>query len=133
MKKVTKVETDDPEKARFTVTVTGPVEKIATIKPSSVYLEGLPGNTLETTIKITPMEKYKFSILGVEQKVNTNIKASIIAPKKDEKSWKVKVKAISDKPGEVYDLLTFKTDSKYMPSLYIKVYAQFIEKQKTGS
>ncbi len=127
------IKTDDPEKAGFTVTVTGPVEKIATIEPRSVYLEGLPGNTLETIIKITPVEKYKFSILGVEQKVNTNIKASLIAPKKDEKSWLVKVKALSDKPGQVYDLLTFKTDSKYRPSLHIRVYAKFIEKQKTGS
>ncbi len=133
MKKVTMVKTDDPKKARFTVVVKGSVEKIAIIEPRSVYLEGLPGNTLETIIKITPVEKYKFSILGVEQKVNTNIQASLIAPGKDEKSWQVLIKASSDKPGQVYDLLTFKTDSKYRPLLSIRVYAQFVEKKKTGS
>ncbi len=133
MKKVTKVKTDDPARAVFTVTVTGPVEKIAKIEPTSVFLEGLPGNTLETIIKITPAKKYKFSILGVDQKVNTNIQTSLIAPKEDGKPWQVKVKASSDKPGQVYDLLTFKTDLKYKPLLSIRVYANFIEKKKTGS
>ncbi len=135
MKKVTMVHTDDPEKRKFTLTVTGLVEKVVTIEPRSVYLQGNPGDTLKTTIKITPSEKYQFSILGLEQKNSAQIKAKLIAPKGNEKSWQVKVETVSDKaePGQLYDTLTLKTDSKYRPSLFIRVYAIFVGKQKAGS
>lgn len=133
MKKVTLIRTDDPEKPKFTVTVTGPVDKVVTIKPKSVYLQGNQGDTLETMIEITPSQKYQFSILGLKQKKNTDIKASLIAPEGDEKSWQIRVKAESDKAGQIYDLLTLKTDSKYRPSLTIRVYAKFAEKKESGS
>jgi len=133
MKKVTLVQTDDPEKPKFKVTVTGKVDQVVTIKPKSVYLQGNQGDTLETMIEITPSQKYQFSILGLEQKKNTDIKASLIAPEGDEKSWQIRVKAESDKAGQIYDLLTLKTDSKYRPSLAIRVYAQFAEKKEPGS
>ena len=118
---------------KLNLTITGAVEKIATIAPRSVYLEGKPGDRLGTMVKITPSEKYKFSIIGLEQKVNKNIKATLLAPGKDDDSWQVMVKATSDKPARVFDTLTLKTDSKYMPSIIIRAYAIFIEKQNTGS
>ena len=133
MKKATLIRTDDPEKSRFKVTVTGKVDRVVTIKPRSVYLQGNQGDTLETMIEITPSPKYQFSILGLEQKTNTNIKASLIAPEGEEKSWRIKIKAESDKAGQIYDLLTLKTDSKYRPSLAIRVYAKFIEKKESDS
>ena len=72
MKKATLIRTDDPEKSRFKVTVTGKVDRVVTIKPRSVYLEGNQGDTLETMIEITPSPKYQFSILGLQQKSNSN-------------------------------------------------------------
>ena len=133
MKKVTRVQTDDPEKSRFTVTVTGKVDQVVTINPKRVYLQGNLGDTLETMVEITPSQKYQFSILGLEQKNNTNIKALLIAPEGDKKSWWIRVKAESDKAGQLSDLLTLKTDSKYRPSIAIRVYAKFIAKKESGS
>ncbi len=133
MKKTTLVKTDDPEKSKFRVTVTGKVDQVVTINPKRVNLKGNQGDTLETMVEITPFPKYQFSILGLEQKINTNIKASLIAPEGDKKSWRIRVKAESDKVGQLYDLLTLKTDSKYIPSLTIKVHARFIAKKESGS
>ncbi|MCD4721852.1 MAG: hypothetical protein K8S13_18635 [Desulfobacula sp.] len=133
MKKVILVKTDDPKKRKFNLVVTGPVEKIVDIKPASVYLDGNPGDTLESVVTITPSEKYKFSILGMEQKINTKIKAQLIEPKGDEKSWQIKIKSISDKANDFYDVLTLKTDSRYKPTLTIRVYAIFFKKQELKS
>ncbi|MDA3918622.1 MAG: hypothetical protein PF690_16860 [Deltaproteobacteria bacterium] len=133
MKKTTLVRTDDPEKPKFTLTVTGEVDRVVTIKPKSVYLQGSQGDTLETTVDITPSQKYQFAILGLEQRVNKNIKASLVAPQGSEKSWQIKVKAESENTGQVYDLLTLKTDSKYLPSFSIRVYAKFSAKKESGS
>ena len=128
MKKVTLVKTDDPAKPSFSVTITGPVDKIITIDPRSVFLEGKPGDNLESVIKITPIEKYRCSIIGLEQKKNSEIKATLIAPEGDSKFWQIKVKATSSKAGQFYDQLILKTDSKYMPSISIRAYAIFSDK-----
>lgn len=130
MKKVILVKTDHPEKRKFNLVVTGPVEKIVNIQPASVYLNGNLGDTLESIVTITPVEKYKFSILEVEQKMNREIKAQLIKPEGDEKSWQIKIKSTSDKTGSFYDVLTLKTDSQYRPTFGIRVYAAFSKKQE---
>lgn len=133
MKKVIQVKTDDPAKKKFSLVVTGLVEKIVDINPASVYLDGNPGETLEAVVTITPSEKYPFSILQMEQKNNNRIKATLIAPTGDMKSWKISINSRSEKAEDLYDVLTLKTDSQYEPTLTIRVYAIFLEKKKTAS
>lgn len=133
MKKTILVKTDDPEKKKFNLIVTGPVEKVVDINPRSVYLNGNPGDTLEAVVNITPSEKYQFSILGMEQKIRTGIKARLIEPKGDKKSWQIKIKSTSDTAGNLYDVLTLKTDSQYKPRLTIRVYAVFQKQQQPSS
>ncbi len=131
MKKVTVVKTNAPDKKKFNLTVTGPVEQVVNINPASVYMDGNPGDTLESVVKITPADKYKFSILGIEQRVDSKIYAELIEPDENEKSWQVKVKSTSKKADDLYDVLTLTTDSKYKPTITIRVYAIFIEKKKS--
>ena len=133
MKKVILVKTDDPERKKFNLIVAGPVEMVAEVNPSSVYLNGNPGDILESVVTITPSEKYKFSILGMEQKINTSIKATLVEPIGDKKSWQIKIKSTSDKADDLYDVVTLKTDSKYKPTLTIRIYAIFLEKSESKS
>ncbi len=128
MKKVILVKTDDPDKTNISLVVTGPVEKIVDIQPESVYLNGNPGETLEAVVTITPSEKYPFKILGMEQKGNARTQSMLMESKDDKKSWRVNVKATSDKVQTLYDVLTLKTDSQYKKILTIRVYAVFVEK-----
>jgi len=128
MKKVILVKTDDPDKTNISLVVTGPVEKIVDIQPESVYLNGNPGDTLEAVVTITPSEKYPFKILGMEQKGNARTQSMLMESKDDKKSWRVSVKATSDKVQTLYDVLTLKTDSQYKKILTIRVYAVFVEK-----
>jgi len=128
MKKVILVKTDDPGKRKFNLVVTGPVERVVEINPLSPNLNGNPGDTLESIVTITPSEKYKFSILGMEQKFNKKIKAELIEPKPGEKFWQVKIKTTSDKADNFYEVLVLKTDSQYRPTLTVRVYANFYKK-----
>ncbi len=133
MRKNILVKTNDPDKKKFNLTVTGPVEKVVDISPRSVYLNGNPGDTLDAVVNITPAEKYPFSILEMKQKINTRIKAQLIELNGDKKSWQVKIKSTSDTAGDLYDVLTLKTDSPYKPNLTIRVYAIFIKKKEPRS
>ncbi|CCK81519.1 uncharacterized protein TOL2_C33620 [Desulfobacula toluolica Tol2] len=155
MKKNIIVKTDDPEKKKFNLVVTGPVEKVVDINPRSVYMNGNSGDTLETVVNITPSEKYHFSILGMEQKIRNGIQARLIEPKsssilssiwhsfliktrliepkEDKKLWQIKIKSTSDTAANLYEILTLKTDSQYKPMLTIRINAVFHEKQKPSS
>lgn len=130
MTKTTLVRTDDPGNKVFNLVVTGLVEKIADISPESVYLTGNPGDTLASVVTITPAEKYKFSILGMEQNKDSKIQAELVKPSQDKSSWQIKINSTSDKANDFYDVLVLKTDSQYSPTLTIRVYATFIQKQE---
>lgn len=119
------VKTDDPEKKKFNLVVTGMVEKVVTINPSAVYLDGNPGDILESTITITPSKKYMFIILGLEQNPESGVMATLVPPTKEGESWQVMVKVNSDKPGNFFDNLILKTNSSHTPELKIRVSALF--------
>ena len=42
--------------------------------------DGFPGDVLQTTVKITPSEKYGFTTLSLETKNNSGISANLIKP-----------------------------------------------------
>ncbi len=103
------------------------------ITPSIVSMSGAPGEILESVVSITPSDKYRFSILGLEQKFNTQIKAKLIKPVNKNLPWQVKVTSTSQKADDLYEIITLKTDSKYKPTLKIRVYAIYLEDEKTKS
>lgn len=113
------------------------------ITPRTVSLSGAPGDVLEAVVTITPMDKYKFSILGLDQKFNTQIKATLVTPDmvtpdmvkpgKENLAWQVKITSTSEKADDLYDIITLKTDSKYKPKLTIRVYAIYLEDEKSKS
>ncbi len=134
MSKSIKVATDDPANAKFTLVFKGQVDSVVKIRPATVKLNGKPGEELEKVVTITPSEKYHFSVTGIEQKFKQNITARLISPDSEDKPWQVMVKANSDKADDLYEVITVKTDSKYKPSLKIRVYAIFAKTNlKTGS
>jgi hypothetical protein len=118
------------------------VDAVAKITPRTVSLSGTPGDVLEAMVTITPIDKYKFSILGLDQKFNTQIKATLVKPDmvkpdmvkpgKKNSAWQVKITSTSQKADDFYDIITLKTDSKYKPKITIRVYAiYFAEKTKS--
>lgn len=113
--------------------MTGKVENVVEITPRTVSLSGAPGEVLEAIVTITPKDKYKFTILGLEQKFNTQIKAQLVKPVQGDLAWQVKITTTSQKADDLYDIITLKTDSKYKPTLKIRVYAIYLKKDKTKS
>jgi len=133
--------------------VTGTVDAVAEITPRTVSLSGAPGDVLEAVVTITPQDKYTFSILGMDQKFGTQITATLVRPDmvkpdmvnqdmvnqdmvtpgKENRAWQVKITSTSQKADDFYDIITLKTDSKYKPTLTIRVYAIYLEAEKNKS
>ena len=126
MKKTILVKTDDPNKKKFNLMVKGEVEKVVDIQPTGVFLDGRPGDTLESVITITPSAKYMFRITEMQQNPESGVLAALVPPEKENDPWKVTVKIHSDETGRFFDRLILKTDSPYEPTLKIVVSALFI-------
>jgi len=131
MRKMTLVKPNDPQKPYFRLFMKGEVQNIADISSRVLLLEGTAGDKLETVLKITPFEEYKFSILGIKKKADAKFKAVLTPPDGDGKTWLIKVTAESLKKGRWDDILTIRTDSKYMPEMKIKVEMRISEKKKS--
>ncbi len=127
MKKTIVVRTNDPDKKKFNLVVTGPVEQVAKIEPPSVNLYGKPGEKLEKIVTITPSSKYNFSILEMEQRKGSGITTQLIKPTAKDQPWQVKITCTSPTVTNLYDYITLKTDSEYLPNLKIRVSVMFVE------
>ena len=121
------VKTDDPANKNFYLTVTGQVAEIARVEPGTLSLSGKPGETLQGVVSVTPAEGYPFSVLSLSQKFKGGITAELIKPEKATAAWQVKVSAFSEKPDDLYDIITLKTDSPYKPEVQIRVYAIYFD------
>ena len=131
MTKTILVKTDDPGQRTLNLVVTGQVDRIAEIRPPSVYLNGKAGESLEAVVTITPSEKYAFTLLGLEKQNKSRIEATLVQPEKGGKTWQIKIKCRSDKAEDLYDELVLKTDSPYAPTISIRVSAVFLDEKKT--
>lgn len=119
------IKTNAPDKKKFNVVVTGKIEAVATVRPPAVYLNGKPGDVLESVITIMPSEKYKFSILDVNHRKGSGLDTTLVKPENATDPWKIMVKASLDKAGNVFDNLMIKTDSPHRPMIKIRVSALF--------
>ncbi len=127
------VKTDDPDKEKFYLTVTGQVERVVTVSPAAVYLNGNAGGVLKQTIEITPSPKYNFSILGLEHNTDSGVFAVIVAPVKKDDPWRINVEIVSETQENVFDILVVKTDSIHRPEIRIRVSALFTKNELSGS
>lgn len=130
MKKTVKVRTNDPERRKLDLVVKGPVERVVKVSPASVHLYGKPGQTLETTVTVTPSERYAFSILKLVHLEGSGIRAELIKPSKKNRSWQVRISGSAPQAIKLHDYVTLKTDSKYKPEIHIRVFFMFTDPEK---
>jgi hypothetical protein len=123
MKKTAGVYTNDKNRPRQDLVISGPVEKFATIRPQHVSLRGFAGDSIKGKVTIIPEKKYPFKILDVRAKDGKNINFQLHEVKKPNgQAYELKVENLREKTGRYYDTIILKTDSKVRPELKVRVY-----------
>ncbi len=131
MRKTIQVRTDDPKNPKFNLIITGKVKKIIDISPSTVSLNGRPGDVLKADVTIRPLEGNTLKLTGIETRFKKGVTAQLIAPEKDGDAWIVSISSRSEKPTDFYEVITVKTDNPRKPKLTIRVFATFLEPRKS--
>ena len=123
MKKTASVYTNDKNRPRTDLVITGKVERFATIKPKHVNLRGYVGDALVTKLSITPETKYPFKITNVRAKDGKNIKIQLKeVTDAGNGTYELEVENLKQETGRYVDTIFLDTDSKIRPQLSIRVY-----------
>jgi len=128
LKKNIAVYTNDPNRSKIYLSISGMVEKFVTISPRRITLRGLEGQTINAAVSITPEIKYPFKITGARTRNGQNIRYRVIE-REGGKSYLLTVANLRSKRGNYHDIIFLKTDSKIRPEIKVYVYGNIKAKK----
>ena len=118
------VHTNETTNPSITLTVTGMVEKFATITPRYLKLTGKEGAKIEVTATIVPTEKYPFRIVGTRARNGQYINYRIDEMTSPQgKGYVLTVANKKKTKGRYSDQIFLKTDNTNQPEIKISLYA----------
>lgn len=123
MKKTAGVYTNDKNRPRLDLVITGQVENFVTINPRHINLRGFAGDTIKTKVTLIPEKKYPFKILNVRAKNGNYINFRLEEIKQSANTaYEIRVENLKQDTGRYYDTIIVETDSKIRPQLDVRVY-----------
>ena len=123
MKKTASIYTNDKNRPRMDLVISGQVDKFVTIQPKHINLRGYTGDTLEASVSLIPEKKYPFKILNARAKDGKNIKFELDEVELSANgAYELKVENLKQDTGRYFDTIFLETDSKIRPQLSVRVY-----------
>jgi len=118
---VVKVDTNDPQRPKLELSVSGEVREFASVLPRYVTLRGKAGTEVGEIITILPI--HPFTVRGVRAQDGKHIRVKVNEKiTGGRKSYVVTVENIMNQPGQYADTVVVETDSKVKPEIIIGVW-----------
>jgi hypothetical protein len=128
VKKTAIIHSNDPTNPKFTLTLSGQVEKFVDLEPNYVRLTGYSGTQISVPVIIAPTVKYPFKIIDVTSRSGTFIKYTLTERKPGEEGgYTLLIENMKTDKGRYMDLLTLTTDSQIQSKITIRVYGNIME------
>ncbi|HQP29864.1 MAG TPA: hypothetical protein PLB81_00940 [Deltaproteobacteria bacterium] len=116
-----KVDTNDPQRPKLELSVSGEVREFASVLPRYVTLRGKAGTEVGEIITILPI--HPFTVRGVRAQDGKHIRVKVNEKiTGGRKSYVVTVENIMNQPGQYADTVVVETDSKVKPEIIIGVW-----------
>ena len=117
-----RVNTNDFQCPWFELTLTGPVEKFAEIRPRRIRLTGAPNQTLSAEVEIIPRKEYPFKIVEVKPRNGRFITFELTKRcAVGQNRCVLRVENKRQEKGRYSDVLYVKTDSPLQPTIPIYI------------
>ncbi len=131
MRKTASVYTNDKNRSRIDLAISGQVEKFVTIRPQHVNLRGYTGDSIKALVTIIPEKKYPFKIIKVSAKDGKNIKFQLDEVESSANgAYALKVENLKTDTGRYYDTIFLETDSKIRPKISVRIYGNLRPREK---
>ena len=116
-----KVDTNDPQRPKLELSISGEVREFASVLPRYVTLRGKAGTEVGEIITILPI--HPFTVRGVRAQDGKHIRVKVNEKiTGGRKSYVVTVENIMNQPGQYADTVVVETDSKVKPEIIIGVW-----------
>lgn len=116
------IHTNDPNRLKIGITVTGIVEKFAEIRPERVRLAGPAGQELFADVEIVPRKDYPFVVRDIKAKNGEFIKYEVIRSCADgDAGCTLRVENTRKEKGRYVDVLYVNTNSNLRPMFPIYI------------
>lgn len=131
MKKGAVVYTNDINRPKQNLFISGSVDIFATIRPQHLSLRGYAGETIKGKVTIVPEKKYPFKILDTRAKNGKHFSFKLDEVKKSgSQAYELKIENLTRETGRYHDTIILKTDSQVRPELNVRVYG-YLRARKT--
>lgn len=120
--------TSDQKTPNHTLSISGLVEKFVIIEPKVARLNGPVGQPIQSSIKIIPLEKYPFTIIGVKARWGINI-AYDLRKDVDGSGYTLTVTNRKKTKGRYADSVRLQTDSTIQREINIYVYGHIVQER----
>lgn len=126
--KTVTVTTNDPANTTIPLTIKAKIIKPYTLRPESVKLKGILGETIKKTLNLAPTGDNPFTIQEISAKRGHNIRFDLEEIKKrNGVRYKLTVENTAKTPGLYFDKLHVITDSDIKPVISITVIGKILE------
>jgi len=113
------VYSNDPNQKTLNLNISGDVEKIVSINPEIVKLEGVAGQQIRFSVTIIPEGKYPFNI--IDTSVNNGKNCRFNLEKKADR-YVLTVENLLETKGKYFERIILKTDNPVKSEISIRVY-----------
>ena len=119
--------TDDPQKPRTTLNISGEILRFAKLDPAYARLVGPSGTDVKRTVTITREKAYPFTVLDAKAKKGKDIRIAIDEFSNDTgDGYILTIENTKTTPGRYADKIILSTDSEVKPTITVPVYGQII-------
>jgi hypothetical protein len=122
---------NDKNNPHHKLTITGQVEKFASITPKHARLVGPLEKKITASVAIVPRKKYPFEIIETRAKKGENFdyKLEKMDPLQG-KGYVLTLENLKKEKGRYYDTIILKTNNKTRPLININVYGNITDNSK---
>lgn len=119
--------TDDSKNAEINLSISCNVEKVVTVSPDSVILNGSADQPLKNVVKIVAEEKYPFKIISARSDKGENIRFKLEEVKNSNNhEYLLTVENMRKEKGRYADAVYLETDSNVKKEIKIRVFGNIL-------
>jgi hypothetical protein len=127
--------TNDPDRPRVRLSVSGTVKGYIAVAPKFIRLTGTVGQPIQRTVNLTPLKGYPFTVKEITAQTDEFVRFQLKPAGKNaaKTGYRLLVENTKTDAGNYRDTIIIKTDSPHKPTLRIPIYGRIFKPQPSRS
>lgn len=129
------VVTNDPDRPRVRLSVTGSVKGYIAVAPKFIRLSGTAGQPIQQTVNLTPHKGHPFIVQEITAQMNEFVRFQLkpVGKNAAKTGYRLLVENTKTDAGNYRDTIIIKTDNPHKPTLRIPIYGRISNPQPRRS